>query len=244
MRVLNHGLIPIHYLQDNPTRSLRAYVQDYLKEEVFAEGLTRNLPAFSRFFDAMGYAHGELTNFANIARECSIDSKTVKEYYQILLDTLVGIRVEPLRRRQHRRVIGKAAKHYLFDVGVAGILTKRRLVEEKGEQFGRAFEHFILMELVAYRSYHEVAFDIDFWRTKSGLEVDFVLAGGEVAIEVKGVKRIDGRDERSLRAFVDEYSPAKALIVCNVKAPEVHGPIRVIPWREFLYELWAGNIIR
>ena len=90
LKALNHGLIPSHYLNNNPRRSLRAYVQDYLKEEIFAEGLTRNIPAFSRFFESMGYSHGELTNYANIARDCGVDAKTVKEYYQILVDTLLG----------------------------------------------------------------------------------------------------------------------------------------------------------
>ena len=125
-------MIPVHYLQDRRyQKSLRAYVQDYLKEEVFHEGLIRNLPAFSRFFDAMGYSHGELTNFSNIARECGVDSKTVKEYYQILVDTLLGNFVEPFKRRQNRKVISKASKFYLFDVGVAGSITKRN-IEDSG----------------------------------------------------------------------------------------------------------------
>ena len=95
LRALNHGLIPLHYLQqrEDCKKSLEAYVQDYLREEVFAEGLTRNIPAFSRFFDAFGYSHGEITNYANIARDCGIDAKTVKEYYQILIDTLLAVRV-------------------------------------------------------------------------------------------------------------------------------------------------------
>jgi len=132
LRVLNYGLIPDHYLQANPRKSLQAYVQNYLKEEVFAEGLMRNIPAFSRFFDAMGYSHGEITNFSNIARDCGVDSKTVKEYYQILVDTLMGVLVPPFRRRQNRQVITKASKFYLFDVGVAGTIIKRRVHEERG----------------------------------------------------------------------------------------------------------------
>lgn len=92
LRVLNRGMMPDHYLQESYKKALRAYTQDYLKEEVFDEGLTRNIPAFARFFDAMGYSHGELTNYSNIARECGVDSKTVKEYYQILVDTPLGTR--------------------------------------------------------------------------------------------------------------------------------------------------------
>jgi len=243
LRALNHGLIPAHYLQNNYKRSLKAYVRDYLKEEVFNEGLTRNIPAFSRFFDAMGYSQGELTNYSNIARECGVDSKTVKEYYQILIDTLLGRMVEPFKRRKNRQTISKASKFYLFDVGVAGAITNREIHEEKGELFGKAFEHFILMQIAAHSSYNELDYEINFWRTKSGMEVDFILGKGEIAIEVKGSSRVDNRDLKSLSAFIEEYSPRKAFVVCNEKAKRVHGQITVIPWRMFLDDLWEGKVI-
>lgn len=244
LRVLNHGMIPNHYLQDNYQKSLRAYVSDYLKEEVFAEGLTRNIPAFSRFFDAVGYSHGELTNFVNIARDCGVDSKTVKEYYQILVDTLLGRMVEPFKKRQSRAVLTKTPKFYLFDVGVAGGIIHRRVAEERGEIFGKAFEHFIWMEVAAHSTYRELDYDINYWRTRAGLEVDFVLGGGEVALEVKGKGRIDSADLRSLTAFIDEHKPAKALVVCNEKEPRVVGKVRIVPWRIFLRELWEDKIIQ
>ena len=244
LKVLNHGLIPIHYLEDSSEKSLKAYTQDYLKEEVIAEGLTRNIPAFSRFFDAMAYSHGELTNYSNIARDCGVDSKTVREYYQILVDTLMGRFVEPFKRRQDRQIITKAAKFYLFDVGAAGAVMKRKIVEERGELFGKAFEHFLLMELVAHSSYNELDYEINFWRTKSGLEVDFVLGKGEVAIEVKGSSRVEQRDLRPMMAFAEEYAPKKSLLVCNEREERVHGRIRIMPWRRFLEDLWEGRIIR
>jgi uncharacterized protein len=202
-RALNRGLVPAHYLETEYRRSLDAYVRDYLAQEVFDEGLTRNVPAFARFFDAMAYSHGELTNFANIARDCGVDAKTVKEYYQILVD----------------------------------------ITAERGEQFGRAFEHFILMELLAHRSYRDLDYDIHFWRTKSGLEVDFILGHGEVAIEVKGASRVDHAEFRALRAFVAEHRPRRALMVCNERSPRVHDGIDVLPWREFLARLWGGQIL-
>ncbi|MBU4252187.1 MAG: AAA family ATPase [Candidatus Omnitrophica bacterium] len=245
LRALNHGLIPFHYLQSglDYKKSLEAYVQDYLRQEVFAEGLTRNIPAFSRFFDAFGYSHGEITNYCNIARECGVDSKTVKEYYQILIDTLLAIRVEPFKKRQSRQVITKASKYYMFDVGVAGYLTKRHLVEEKGAEFGRAFEHFLLMEMVAYRSYAGKDFTINFWRTKSGLEVDFILGQGEVAIEIKGAGRIDRKDMNGLEAFIQACSPKRSILVCNEKEKRLHGKIEILPWEIFLHELWDGKIV-
>jgi len=223
LHVLNQGMVPSHYLQgEEYQRSLEAYIQDYLKEEVFAEGLTRNISAFSRFFEAFGYSHGELTNYSNIARDCAVDSKTVKEYYQILVDTLLAIRLEPFKKRQSRQVISKASKYYLFDVGVAGFLTKRYLKEEKGEEFGKAFEHFMLMEIEAYRTYSGKRFDINFWRTKSGLEVDFILGEGKVAVEIKGTSRVDRSDIKGLFVFKEEFSPKMSIVVCNEKEKRVH----------------------
>ena len=244
LAALNRGMIPDHYLHEEYGKSLQAYVRDYLKEEVFDEGLTRNIPAFSRFFDAMGYSHGELTNYANIARECGVDAKTVKEYYQILIDTLLGVLIEPFKRRQERQVITKAGKFYLFDVGVAGAITRRDIPEERGEQFGKAFEHFILMEIMAHRSYTELGYEVNFWRTKARQEVDFILGRGQVALEVKGSSRIDNADLRHLKAFIQEHRPKKALLVCNERAPRMAESIHVLPWREFLSMLWEGTIIK
>jgi predicted AAA+ superfamily ATPase len=243
LKILNRGLVPSHYLSENYKKALAGYVRDYLKEEVFDEGLARNFPAFARFFDAMGYSHGELVNFANIARECGVDAKTVKKYFQILCDTLLGRMIHPFKKREGRGVILKAAKFYLFDVGVAGAIVKRHVAEERGEAFGRAFEHFILMELVAHASYSELEYDIRFWRTKSGLEVDFILGPGEVAIEVKGSGQVDARDLRPLRAFADEHHPRMAIVVCNEAVERRVDGISVIPWRVFLEKLWAGSII-
>jgi predicted AAA+ superfamily ATPase len=243
LAILNHGLLPSHYLDENYKRSLRAYTQDYLKEEIFAEGIVRNIPAFSRFYDAMGYSHGELINYSNIARDCGVDSKTVREYYQILVDTLLGKMIEPFKKRQNRQVISKAPKFYLFDVGVAGAISKRQLDEERGELFGKAFEHFILMEIMAYNAYQEVDFEINFWRTKSGLEVDFILGGGAVAIEVKGSGRVEARDLLPLKAFLTENPAAKPIVVCNERTERLHERIRIVPYRQFLADLWDSKII-
>ena len=243
LRALNRGLVPAHYLDSGYLRSLEAYVVDYLKQEIFDEGLTRNVAAFSRFFEAAGYSHGDLTNYANIARDCGVDAKTVKEYFQILVDTLLGTFVEPWKKRQERQVIGKAPKFYLFDVGVAGALTHRRIEHERGDEFGRALEHLVLMEILAHRSYRGLGYGVHFWRTKSGLEVDFVLGDGEVAVEVKGASRVDPSDFRSLRAFVTDHRPRRTIVVCNERAPRVALGIEVLPWREFLARLWGGEIL-
>jgi predicted AAA+ superfamily ATPase len=243
LRALNRGLVPGHYLDAEYRRSLDAYVRDYLKEEVFEEGLARNVGAFARFFEAMGFSHGDLTNYANVARDSGVDGKTVKEYYQILVDTLLGTFVEPYKKRQERQVIGKAAKFYLFDVGVAGAITRRRIERERGEHFGRALEHFLLMELLAHRSYRQLDHPIRFWRTKSGLEVDFVLGDGDTALEVKGAARADTSDFRSLRAFAEEHRPRRSILVCNEPVPRLVDGVEVLPWRDFLGRLWGGEIL-
>ncbi len=245
LRALNRGLVPQHYDSANHRRALRGYLDGYLKEEVFDEGLTRNIPAFSRFFDALSFSHAELLNYSSIARDCAVDSKTVREYFQILVDTHLGALVEPFRRRRSREVITRAPKFYLFDVGVAGQLVGRRIQQAAGADFDRALEHFALMELIAYRSYREHDFPIRFWRTKSGLECDFILGSeGTAAIEVKGGARVRPADLRGIRAYVDEHSPREAVVVCNeTEARRTGDGIWILPWRQFLERLWADELM-
>ena len=245
LRALHHGLIPQHYDAKSPRRALAGYLDDYLKEEVFAEGLVRNAPAFARFFEALGFCHGELVNYSNIARDCGVDSKTVREYFHILVDTRLGVLVEPFARRRSRAVLTRTPKFYLFDVGLAGWVTGRRPEATRGPDFGRALEHFLLMELTAYRSYRELDFPIRFWRTKTGLECDFVLGReGEVAIEVKGKTSVQSRDLRGLGAYREEHKPRHAVLVTNESAPrQTADGIRILPWRDFLERLWSGRFL-
>ncbi len=245
LRALNCGLVPQHYDAEHPRRALAGYLDDYLKEEVFAEGLTRNAPAFTRFFEALSFSHGELVNYSNIARDCGVDSKTVREYFQILVDILLGVFVEPFSHRRSRAVIIRTPRFYLFDVGLAGYLTGRRIERPLGPEFGRALEHFVLMELLAYRSYRELDFPIRFWRTKTGLECDFVLGrNGETAVEVKGSRNVQPRDLTGLRAYREEHQPRHALLVCNEPAPRRTGDgLWILPWQDFLERLWSDAIL-
>ena len=128
-------------------------------------------------------------------------------------------------------------------MGIANALTKRYFEEEKGESFGKDYEHFIFMEISAYNSYKELDVEINFWRTKSGLEVDFVLGGGETAIEVKSKSRIENRDLLPLNTFIEEYKQRKTIMLCNERAERSHGKIRIMPYRDFLHALWEGKII-
>jgi uncharacterized protein len=240
---LNRGLLPSHYLSEDPVRSLEAYVFDYLREEIASEGLTRNIPAFTRFLDAVGFCNGEMINFSNISRDCGVDVKTVKAYFQILVDTLLGRFVQPFTAKARRSdLILEKPKFYLFDVGVANFLGKKVITVEKGAEFGLAFEHFIFMELSAYAAYSCKRFDIKYWRTRQGLEVDFILNQGKVAIEVKGTSRLDRSEIRGLLAYQESYHPEKAIVICNENRARVTEGIEVLPWKEALRKLWDGNL--
>jgi len=248
LHALQNGLVPSHYIASNAERSLRAYVKDYLKEEIQAEGLTRNLRAFSRFLDSVPFSNGEIVNYSNIARDCAIDAKTVKEYYQILEDTLIGYFVYPFSKKRKREIIQATPKFYLFDVGVANFLSKRKIEVLKGIEAGHAFEHFILMELMAYKGIKEKDFELTFWRTKTKLEVDFILGDAEVAIEVKISEQIDKKDINGLIAFQEEHNPKLALVVCLAPRPRKiktteDKDITILPYQTFLEQLWNGKII-
>lgn len=247
---LDAGLIPEHYLEspEDAHRSLKAYLQDYLTQEIQGEGLTRNLPAFARFLDAVAFTHGDLTNFSNIARDCAVDAKTVKEYYQILLDTLLGYFIYPYQKSHGRELITATPKFYFFDMGVVNVLTKRRINTLKGSETGKTFEHFILTELIAYRGLNDLDFDIHFWRTKTGLEVDFVLGKAEVAIEVKIDTQVRQSDLKGLIAFQEEHKSCHCYVVSLDPRPrrivlDHKKHIDILPWETFLQKLWNKEFI-
>ena len=247
LKALSHGLIPSHYLASEPQWSLESYVLDYLKEEIREEGLVRNLAYFARFLDVMSFSNGQMTNYANIARDCGVSAKTVEGYYQILVDTLLGYFLPPFHKKVKRDIISKTPKFYLFDVGVANYLAKRVVQELQGAQAGEAFEHFIFMELIAYKGLRKKRYDMSYWRTKMGLEVDFIL-DAEVAIEVKISETVHKQDLKGLIAFCEEHHPKKALVVSQDARPRLlqvteESQIEILPWQVFLNKLWAGEII-
>jgi len=234
IRALNRGLLPRMYDSPNYTRLLQAYVSDYLREEIAAEAVTRNIPAFSRFLDVAGIGNGEIINYQNVASECGVSGPTVKEYFQILEDTLVGTNLPAFRRRAKRRVI-LSPKFFFFDVGIAGYLCKRGKIEPGSSTFGRAFEHFIYMELMAHRSYSEAFFPLSYWRTASGFEVDFIVGEGEIAIEVKSSSQVNYRDLKGIRAFREEHSPRRSIVVSRDRVPRTtEDGIEILPWKHFL----------
>jgi predicted AAA+ superfamily ATPase len=243
LKALNHGLLPRHYLADNAEKLLAAYLGDYLKEEIAAEALARNIPLFARFLEAAAFSNGEILNYQNIASDCGISAPTVKSYFQILEDTLLARPLPVFRKKPKRRVI-QAPKFYFFDVGVANHLLKRGKVVEGSEVFGKAFEHFIFQEVWAHSRYSGLDYPVAYWRTASQLEVDFILGDHEVAVEVKATPSADDRHLRGLRAFQEEYRVKEAILVSQDPKPRKVGNVRVLPWAVFLEELWSGKWMR
>ncbi len=241
-KIMISGLLPEHYLSENPLQELRSYIADYLKEEIAAEAVVQNIPAFSEFLKTAAITTGELLNYSNVARDSGVSAKVVRNYFQILEDTLLGFRLMPWRRVVDRRLI-ETEKFYLFDVGVSNYLA-RRAPKMGTPEFGKSFEHFILMELIAYQAYKNPELEITYWRTSTGHEVDFILNDMEVAIEVKTSRRIHETDIRALKTLQQEHVVKKAVIVSFESEPKIlNDNIVCLPWEIFLEQLWSGELV-
>ena len=241
--IMISGLLPSHLLSSDPLSDLRAYTGDYLQQEIASEATVRSLPVFAGFLRACALSSGQLLNYANVAREAGVSAKVVRSYFEILEDTLLGFTLPAWRRSEKRRLIG-AGKFYLFDVGLCNYLA-RRTPQSGTPEFGQAFEHYILMELCAYRAYRNPELDIAYWRTSTGIEVDFILGNMEVAIEVKSSVRVHEKHTSGLRALMGDTPVRRAIVVCQESEPrKTDSGIEVLPWRNFLEQLWADEIVR
>lgn len=243
LKALNNGLLPRHYLATNPKKMISAYVGNYLRDEIIGEAKIRNATVFSQFLEAAAFSNGEMVNYTNIAAECGVSSPTIKEYFQIIQDTLVGRFVPAYQKKPKRRVI-TAPKFYFFDVGIVNFLLKRGKIEMGTEVFGNAFEHFIYQEVYAHSSYSGLDYEISYWRTASQIEIDFVLGKHEVAIEVKASNNINSRHLKGLKSFMEEYKVNHSILICNEELPRKQGDIWILPWQVFLEKLWGGELIR
>lgn len=244
VRAVSHGFLPRHYLSDRPGPLVRAYVNDYLKEEIAAEGLVRNLPAFSSFLSAAALSDAEIVNFASIARECGVSAPTVREHFQILVDTRLGRFLPAYVKRPKRRVI-QSPKFHFADVGVVAHLAKRGRVEPGSELFGKAFESFVHHELQAYRAYHDFDVDLSYWRTAGGVEVDFVVDDFRIAIEAKATSRARDEHLRGLRECRIDHPRVKRRILVSLdpRARRTEDGIEILPWRTFAKRLWQGELL-
>jgi uncharacterized protein len=237
LRLVNHGYLPTHYESDRPERLLASYVGDYLKEEVAAEGLVRNLPVFSAFLNAAALSDGDLVNFANIARDCGVSGHTVKGHFGILEDTLLGRWLPAYTRRPKRRVV-LAPKFYFSDVGVVNYLARRGPMQPGGELFGKAFENWVLHELLAFNAYSESFAELSYWRLASGIEVDFIVGQMAVAIEAKASARITTDHLTGLRHLRADHPRARRVVVClEPKRRVTEDGIEILPAFVFTSEL-------
>jgi len=241
VKACNNGMIPRHYLTENATKRLQAYIGDYLQEEIKAEALTRNLTTFSRFMEVAALSNGEVLNYSNIASECGVSAVTVKEYFAILVETLIGFTFPAFTHRVKRRVI-QSPRFFYFDVGIANFLLKRSRLRPGSPEFGHAFEHFIIQEIIAYHGYSEKSGNISYWRTTSGYEVDVIIGDAEVAIEIKSSEEVQSRHTRGLKAFSEEFPDARLIMVSLDKMPRLMNGIEIYPALEFLARLWNGTI--
>ena len=241
-RALKHGLIPRHYLSENPGKLIGAYIGSYLKDEIAAEAKIRNIVSFSQFLEKAAFSNGEIVNYSAIATDCGVSSPTIKEYFQILEDTLIGRFLPSYQKKAKRRVV-LAPKFFFFDVGIANFLRKWNLAEPGTEVFGKAFEHFMYQELFAHCRYSDLNYHLAYWRTASGIKVDYILGDAEVAIEVKSVSVIQPRHLKGLGQFREEFNPRKCILVSLDPIARKVGDIDLMHWKSFLEQLWNGMII-
>lgn len=241
LKALNNGLLPRHYLSLNPKKLISAYVGNYLRDEIIAEAKIRNIHSFNRFLEAAAFSNGEMVNYTNIASDCGVSSPTIKEYFQILEDTLIGNFIPSYQKKPKRKVI-QAPKFYFFDIGIVNHLLKRPKIDFGNEIFGNAFEHFIYLEMKAHSSYSGLEYPISYWKTTSQIEVDFIL-GDDIAIEIKSSSNINQRHLNGLKKIAEEYQFKQLILVCNEPLARLHDKIWILPWKIFLEKLWRGELM-
>lgn len=241
VRAVNIGTLPSIYLSEYPQEDLLSYCGTYLKEEIQAEGAVRRIENFSRFLQIAALSNAELVNFESLSRDTAMPARTIRDYFTILEDTLIGTLVLPYRRNLHRKTV-HASKFYFFDVGVCNHLANRTNVQPKSELFGKCFEHFIFTELRAWLDYTADRRPLNFWRDYAGHEVDFIV-GDDIAIEVKSTDMVVEKHLKNIHRFAQEVSLQKRIVVSLDPAPRLLWDIEILPWKEFLTRLWAGEYI-
>ena len=243
-RILNRGYLPSIYESSRHRRRLDAYVADYLRSEVAAEGLVRNLPAFSDFLDAAALSDTSGVNYSNVARECGVSGPTAKAYFGILEDTLLARWLPRWRRRATRRLAG-APKLYFEDVGLVNRLARRGELHRGSDDYGKAFENWVFHELSAFIAYRELDEQLTYWRVPSGIEVDFVVGDMWVAIEAKASARITSGHLKGLRTLAEEHPNAGRRVVISLepRSRRTDDGIDIIGATDFAQRLWEGELL-
>lgn len=241
-RAVQNGMIPRHYAVANARNRMRSYIDLYLKEEIIEEALVQNADEFVRFMEVAAIMDGEILNYENVASDCEVSANTVKAYYKILVDTLLGFEV-PAYRKVIKRKLYKAPRFYYFDVGIANHLTKRYHLAPRTPEYGHAFEHLIMQEIAAYLGYTNSDEELTYWHTYENLEVDAVIGDARVAIEIKSKEHIDHDDKKGVTEFAKEHPDTRQIIVSRDRISRRSGDVDLYYVTDFFKALWAGEII-
>jgi predicted AAA+ superfamily ATPase len=234
LTAIERGLIPSIYFSDDPRADLEAYAGSYLQQEIFAEGATRNIPAFSRFLRVAAFCNATLVNFTNVANDAQVARTTVYEYFEILKDTLLLYELPAWRKSKKRKPLA-SSKYYFFDVGAVAVLQGRDFRAGTPE-FGEAFETYMMHELKSFSDYISGE-HLHYWRSASGFEVDFIV-GDHTALEVKAKKTVSLHDIKPLRMLAEEGKLKRYICVSMEPRRRKVGNIDILPYREFLDLLW------
>jgi predicted AAA+ superfamily ATPase len=240
---LTIGGLPQILTSPNPAADLEDYVSLYLQQEIQFEGLVRNIESFARFLPLAALCNGKQINFTEVASDAQVTPHVLREYFQILEDTFVGIMLPAFRGTVKRKAVA-SAKFYLFDVGVTNTLIRRGVVAPGTEGYGEALEQLLILEVHSYLRYTGAKEPLTYWRSTSKLEVDIVI-GDRIAIEIKGKAVVTERDLKGLRALAEELPLQRKIVVANESARRrLDGGIEIIPGADFLRALWGGEIVR
>lgn len=241
-RAVQNGMIPRHYMVANARNRMRAYIDLYVKEEIIEEALVQNVDEFIRFMEVAAIMDGEILNYENVASDCGVSANTVKAYYKILVDTLLGFEV-PAYRKVIKRKLYKSPRFYYFDIGIANHLTKRYQLAPKTPEYGHAFEHLIIQEIVAYLAYTNSDEELTYWHTYENIEVDAIIGDARVAIEIKSTDHVDHGDKKGIMEFAKEHPNAKQILVSRDRISRRSGNVDLYYVTDFFKDLWAGEII-
>ncbi len=240
-RAVQNGMIPRHYMVEDATKRLSGYVKVYLDEEIREEGEVRELDAFERFMEVAAISDGEMLNYSNIAADCGVSAKTVKSYFQILYDTLIGYEI-PAFRKEIKRKIVQAPRFYYFDVGLANYLMGRNSLKRGTDDYGHAFEHLVMQEIIAYKGYNDKRDTISYWHTYDQKEVDVVIGDAKVAIEIKSAEHVETKHKKGLKAFKEEHPDCRLILVSLDPITRKSGDEELIYILDFMKMLWSGEV--
>ena len=237
-RALSFGLLPISYLGKDPQHFLDSYVFTYLREEVLHEGLVRNLGTFSKFMEVASFSQGSQINVLGIAREVGVSRKIVEGYFEILEDLLLAVKITCFSKRSQRKLV-QHPKFYYFDAGVFRAIRPKGPLDSPQEIGGIAFETLFLQHLRAVIDYARYNLSIYFWRTATGIEVDFIVYGanGLFAFELKSSTYFERKDLKGLQAFKKDFPIAQCYLIYAGQREELHNDITVLPLKTALQKL-------